>query len=74
MPRRYVRRRPVPPEPELIPETEAATEAASFVSDAPSCAMTEKKWRGYPVWQCPKCRVDTLDPRLADAARRACRK
>lgn len=90
MPRRpYVRRtavKAVPEEPiveievsppeetEELPEQEAAPEAASVVSDPPSCAMTERKWRGYPVWQCPKCRVDTLDPGLAQVARRACRK
>lgn len=51
-----------PPAPEPIPDTvpEPAVETVT-----PSCAMVEKAWRGYPVWQCKACRVDTLDPKLA---------
>lgn len=57
----------------LVPEP-VFIETAAPVSTHESCAMVERKWRGYPVWQCRKCRVDTLDPGLASAARRACRK
>ncbi|RWD00170.1 MAG: hypothetical protein EOS58_30790 [Mesorhizobium sp.] len=84
MPRRpYIRRTAKKPDPieedvplavEQIAEKEAAPEAASVVSATPSCSMTEKKWNGYPVWQCRKCRVDTLVPEDAAAARKACRR
>lgn len=82
-PRRYTRRTVKKPDPieEDVPlavapivEQEAATEAASIVSAIPSCSMIERKWSGYPVWQCRKCRVDTLVPEDAAAARKACRR
>lgn len=52
----------VTPDPEV---KQAPATAPVFVSAKPSCSMIERKWRGYPVWQCAACRVDTLDPTLA---------
>lgn len=59
---------------EQIAEQEAAPKAAFVVSATQSCTMIERKWNGYPVWQCRKCRVDTLVPEDAAAARKACRR
>lgn len=79
----YIRRTAKKPDPieedvplavEQIPEQEAAPEAALVVSATQSCSMIERKWSGYAVWQCRKCRVDTLVPEDAAAARKACRR
>lgn len=58
---------------EKTPEQEGTPAVPSSVSEQESCAMVERKWRGYPVWQCQKCRVDTLEQDIALAASRKCR-
>ena len=58
---------------EIQDETPASPAGVS-VSGAQPCGMTEGKWAGYPHFICLECRVDTVDPNTAKAARRVCKR
>lgn len=74
--RRPRRRRRAPETTEIQTDQSPAPPAGEVVSGAPEpgCAMREGTWAGNPHFVCKRCRVDTVDPSTASAARRACKR
>ena len=57
------KRPPAPPQPQAIPKAAASVEAALAarkVAIPPNFSVHD--WRGFAVFQCQRCRFDTMDP------------
>lgn len=48
-------------EPSPVPETGIPASAEV----RPMGGMVEKRWSGIPMWECPRCRGTTFDPKQA---------